>query len=110
MQYILLEILGEGQGKVREKGLAQPMQVLGGEHGQVRALSLRELYVIHMPTEELCTQTRYTHAQPLALSIPSSNACPSCPLGPRLYITDSQLEEQQGLLVYSSSKKEAEHP
>lgn len=69
------------------------MQVLGGEHGQVRALSLRELCVRHMPTAELCAQTRYTHSQPLALSIPGSNACPSCPLGPRLYIIDSQLKE-----------------
>lgn len=43
MQYKLQETLREGQGKVREKGLEQPMKVLGGEHGQVRALSLREL-------------------------------------------------------------------
>lgn len=88
------------------------MQVLGGEHGQVRALSLRELHVIHVPTAELCTQTASGHTllrlwhSPYLVLMFALLAFGSEAVHHRL----SAGRGLQGFSLYSSSKKEAEHP
>lgn len=83
-------------GSEKGEGERARMQVLGGEHGRVRVLYLRELCHMCANCRTVCTHSLWTHSQSLALHTPSSNACPSCPSGPSLYITASQLEEISG--------------
>lgn len=96
-------------GSEKGEGEKARMHVLGGEHGLMSFVSLSTVCHMCANCRTVYTNSLWTHSQPLALDTPSSNACPSCPLGLRLYITASQLEETYGgLLIYSSSKKGAE--
>lgn len=94
MQYKLLETLHRGSGK--GEGERTRAARAGPWRGTQAGESFEPPGAIRHTRANcriVCTNCLWTYSQPLPLSIPSSNACPSCPLGPRLYITDSQLEE-----------------